>query len=549
MKFIVDFKNSASQQEIDSYLSENNLTVVQTFNNFEKIYLVDGAVTPPATAITEHVVQDDDHHISLLNTTIISDQTYGTKTLSGSTLTITNDQQNWWKSYVVKNPDLDAASYTIDRRGQNATVYVLDSGIEVSHPEFVGRNVVNLWSFNNDFTDKKGHGTAIASVITGSTIGLTDATVKAVKIFDPDTPTKQSDMLNALDNIFKDVIDNQLDFTVVNCSWIIDKNTLIENKMRSMIDAGIFIVAAAGNSGHAIDDVTPASMDEVITIGAFNSSLSPCDFSNYSNPSMISVTGSHTNTGALDGWAPGEQIYTAGLNGSYGYVGGTSIAAGIHSAVIAYNLGYFVPADRAGMSYRDFYTVYSLSRKDLLNLSDPKYSSSKNLISTVHDTLYLPNATSYGWMIKGKSGEYVRSTLFNPQYVVSLEILGTLPNGYMITPQGKFYGVNPEITTDYTYFSVPIKLTKVDGEIFETDLEIINIKNNVNSSDIDTGDPVLNVKLQDVYYCDSNFLQCYYPGNGDSCQGSSCYPGDCYYLYPDKINCGSYQAASCVCTF
>lgn len=548
MKIIVDFKNDASDQDINAFLLENNLTIVQEFNNFEKTYLVEGTVIPPKSDIIEHVIQDDDHHISLLSTVIVSDQNYGKQTLTGSTLTVANDQQNWWKSYVIKNPKLEESSYTIDRRGQNATVYVLDSGIELSHPEFSERNVFNLWSFNNDFTDKKGHGTAIASVITGKTIGLTDATVKSVKIFDPNTPTKQSDLLNALDVIINDVIDNQIDFSVVNCSWIIDKNIFIENKMRTMMDVGIFIVAAAGNSGHAIENVTPASMDEVVTIGAFNDQLMPCDFSNYTGASLTSLTENAVNHGELDGWAPGQDIYAAGLNGSYGNVCGTSIAAGIHSAVIAYNLGYFTPELQAGMSNKNFYNIYSLSRKDLLNLSDPRYASSKNLISTAHETLYLPNIMTYNWFIQGKSDTYVSSNLFNPQYTSTLEILGELPPDYKIYPSGKLVGKNPQINQDFTYFSVPVKLTRTDGEVIDANLEILTIKNTLDPKQVDTGDPVLNLRLQTAYFCDYNFVQCYDPAGGDSCDSSTCYPADCYYLYPDKGNCGSYTFGSCVCT-
>lgn len=545
MQFIVDFKNTTTQQDIDAYLATNGLTVVKEFNHFEKVFVVTGNAMPAFTEIIEHLVNDDEHPISLLNTTIISDQSYGKKTLSGEVITVENTQNNWWKSYTIKNADLDAANYSIDRRGQNSTVYVLDSGIEINHTEFANRKVSNLWSFNNDFTDKKGHGTAIASVIVGNTTGVTDANVKSVKIFDPDIPTKQSDMLNALDIVFKDVIDNQIDFAVVNCSWTISKNNLIENKMRAMIDSGIFIVAAAGNSGHSIDDVTPASMPEALTIGAYNSSLLPCDFSNYTG-SIISNTQNTTNHGELDGWAPGQDIYVAGLNQTYGLVSGTSIAAGILSAALAYNLSFCTPSFRGNTSYKDFYSTWSLGRKDLLNLSDPKYSNSKNLTVTVVDELSLPDGARYNWNIKGRSGQHLYVNLFNPQITEKLEIFGTLPAGYTITNTGKFYGFNPDIIENYNVFSVPIKITYTNGTSYDADLEIINIRSDYDVSQ-STGDPILDIKLQfTTYNCDYFVITCYQPAANESCVDVCAGIYFCDYFGAYKP-CGGLEFDACVC--
>lgn len=543
MKFIIDFKKQVGLTEINQYFSENNLTVVKEFNNFEKIFIVEGFNAPPVSDIIEHVVSDDENTITLLNTIIVSDQNYGKKHLTGEILTIENNNENWWKSYVIKNPNLDAINYNIDRKGQSAVIYVLDSGIEISHQEFQGRKVSNFWTFNNDFTDKNGHGTAIASVIVGNTRGITDATVKSVKIFDPDKELKQSDMLTALDKIFQDVIDNQYDFSIVNCSWTISKNLLIESKMREMTNAGIFIVAAAGNNGIPISDVTPASMQEVVTIGSFNNNLKPCNFSNYTGASIIDFTQNYVNIGALDGWAPGEGIFVAGLNNTYGYAAGTSISAGIHSAVIAYNTSYLLPEFQTDWTKKDFYGAHALSRKDLLDLSDPKYSNSENRISTVHDELLLSEGIGYNWLVRGKSESYIFYNLFNPQKTIKLEFLSDLPSYITITSSGKLIGKFPPVTKNYEITKIPVKAIYLDELVVETELELININKDFDTTTT-TGDPVLDIKLQ-LLYC-SNGFQCYDP-NTESCQDNCGMQGSCYYLYPDKVGCGSYLLQSCVC--
>jgi subtilisin family serine protease len=548
MHYIVDFKNTASQDQVNQYLAVNGLTIVKEYDNFDKIYVVETTVEPPTTEITQHIVVDDEHAITLLNTTILSDQDYGKKKLDGEILTIENNDTNWWKSYTIQYADLDSPFYHIDRRGQNSVVYVLDSGIETTHNEFTNRKVNNLWSFNNDFTDKKGHGTAIAGVIVGNTVGISDATVKSVKIFDPNTPTKQSDILSALDVIFQDVIQNQIDFAIVNCSWTISKNLLIESKMTNMLENGILIIAAAGNSGHAIDDVTPASLQEALTIGAYNSNLQPCDFSNYTYSSMITFTSNVTNHGELDGWAPGQNIYTAGLQNSYGMVSGTSIAAAIQSAALAYNLSYCTPLYRRGRTYKDFYSEYSLNRKDLLNLYDSKYAKSKNRITTIYDQLKFPEGIRYNLTLRGNSDEYSYLNVFYPHITVKLEIFGILPPEYTITSSGKLIGKNPIITNNYSYNKIPVRITYTDNTVIDADLEIIVLGNDFDPSQ-STGDPVMDYKLQNyVTSCYEGNYNCFHGGYEacwDACDtGTYCYIDS--NAWNNKI-CDDVNSYACIC--
>lgn len=512
MKFIIDFKNHVSLEEIESYFVSNNITVIKEFNQFKKLYLIESVQTPPNIDIIESIIEDDSNSIKLLDTvTIISDQLYGKKNLNEPIIVIEHNEQNWWKTYTIKNIDFEN-SYSINRRGNNSTVYVLDSGIETSHQEFANQNVLNFWSFNNDFTDNKGHGTAIASVIVGQTTGINNCTVKSVKIFDKDTLTKQSDLLTALDNIFNDVYVNQIDFAIVNCSWSIPKNNFIENKIRIMIENGIFFVAASGNNGGPIENVTPASMPEVITVGAYDRNLKPCNFSAYSN-SIISFTEDTTNYGELDIWAPGEQIYAAALNNRYGYAHGTSMSAAIQTAALVYNFSFVEINWKLDQSFDNFAKSVCYPRKDLLDLVDPRYSNSKNFITTILDEVPHRETLGYQWLIKTKSNQTVLRNLFVPSLVVKLELFAALPKEYTITSSGKFYGRSPQITQDFTIDLIPAKITLVDGSVIEADLEIINQRDDFISP---VDDLILNGKLSITRMCTD--AGCISPFQGDNCQ-------------------------------
>lgn len=523
MRFIIDFKNTASDQQVQDYLAAIGATVVKTFNKFEKIYVVESTQTPPAASIVEHCVNDDIDTINLHDFTVTFDASIGRNTLTGDVLNIdVTADENWWKTYSLERVDFNSAINTIDRKGDNCTVYVLDSGIKTSHPDFVGANVTNLWSFTDDAgidNDTNGHGTAIASVICGRSCGITNATVKGVKIFQSGVPTKQSDLIAALDSIYADHVAGGLADvgSVVNCSWTIDRNLLIESKIQQMIDAGILFVCAAGNSGMAIENVTPAAMGAVLTVGAYNSDFKPCSFSNYTGTSAISLTPGDVNSGALDGWAPGENIRAATLTDGYASVAGTSIAAGIHSAVVAYNMNWNLPGYVAIREPKEFLTIGSFRRENLLDLSDPRYANSVNKISTIYwiETL----ATGYSFFSKAPSGGVHNLNMFNAAVYEKVEVLGQLPNNLKLDASGRLWGRAPEIANDqdnYTHDSIPLIATRRSGEIENHQLEIVTYRNTLSIDQLGITDPVLNVKLaivtctsaqpvcEDIEGCDSS---------------------------------------------
>jgi subtilisin family serine protease len=508
MKFLIDFKDNSSDADISAYLQSFSATVEKTFNKFTKTYLIESPVTPPTSSIVDIVINDDTETVSLLNTTVYLDQNFGSLVTNGTIPLInldTSDENNWWKLYSFLRPELDVATYSLNRRGNGNIVYVLDSGCNVNHAEFNGSTVTNLWSFNNDFTDTNGHGTAISAVIAGQTCGMTDAAVKNVKIFHDGVSTKQSDLVSALDVIYNDFINTTIPgYFIVNASWAIPKNTFIESKIRAMIDVGIIFVAAAGNNGVPIENVTPASMLDVLTVGSYNKDLMPSNFSNYSGGSDISYTTGETNYGALDGWAPGEEIRIPTLNGAYGLAAGTSMSAAIQSAALAYNLSHSNFPKTYDRTIYGFAKEHSFLRSDMLDLSDPKYVDSVNKLTTFVDNLSQK-------VIKDTIPKDYRLTpgfllnlmeFANPKLIERVEFLQSLPYGIELLPQGEFSGQVPSnLNQRYVQHIIPTRAIYRDGTIDEFDLTFHIMAADWNSEVDSTGDPDLDIKLQFTYYC------------------------------------------------
>lgn len=475
--YIIDFVNAATDTDINEYLSACGATVIKTFNAFEKVMLVECLTEPPASDIVEHIKDDHDHtnHIKLLTTVPIVHPTLSDE---GSTTVVLSEEKDWWKVYSGSVVDLDAESFELPLSGAGSIVYLVDSGIKADHVEFAEADIENLFTFNEDFVDRKGHGTALASLIVGKTCGITNAKLKVVKLFDSTAPTKLSDFLSAMDAIHTDFSAINA-YGIMNCSWQIARNEYVEAKMQALFRAGIQIVVAAGNDGSDIGDVTPAAMPESIVVGSYNAMLQPSDFSDYTGTSAISVTAGSTNGGRLSGWAPGEKIYTATLDGGYAYSAGTSASAAIHSAIIAYNVtlpayqfddninAIWNDATRNNLSY--------FSKNGLLVLDDPKYENSPNkasmLITNISDPYYNvgPNPELF---VGVATGLLCRRTLFNPASVSSVVVHDPLPTGFAINNHGILAGYVESIEGETAQYFISLTVTDINGNSSDAELEI-----------------------------------------------------------------------------
>lgn len=511
MQFIIDFKQDASNLDVTNYLTLFECTVIAEYDSFNNVYLVSTDNEPPVTGIVESIIRDDDSPLQLLSYPVIQGDKYPKLTFS------TSSDDDWWKIAVCGDVDQMQQTATIERRGSPAVIYIVDSGIKLDHSEFEFADIENLYSFNNNFDDFNGHGTALASVLVGKTCGLTSAKIKSVKIFEAGTPTLQSDLLNAFDAILVDYASNLNTVPMVNLSWAIAKNQYIENKIQTLLDAGIKVVVAAGNNGTPIQDTTPASMLNVCTVGAFDRNLAPCNFSNYT--SDISNTEHEVNYGELDVWAPGENIRIALLDGTIGVGSGTSLSSAIHIGSIAYNSFSCVYSDGSIAGKSNSTTDDILHRINLLTLDD-KYADSVNAISFYKTNYQGDNATFYGryfgFIIVVHSDELVEHLLFDPLINNSYSFSGPLP-GSLIIDNGWLTGTMSsetfqviDITVDYEY---------IDGEIETLPIKFIVIPANetIDNAPIDEelkislmglggcGNPVQHPDT--LWYCDPTVCQ------------------------------------------
>lgn len=500
-QYIIDFKNSTSADEIASYLTGNGCTVVKQFTRMQQIYLVNSVDVPPLSEIVEYVIDDDVAPCKLLTLVPV----VPAQSTSNSMIDVTS-QQDWWKAYSMQDIDLaqQTSVTTVPKFGKDCDIYLLDSGIEMTHTEFVNKNISLLYSVTNDFTDTTGHGTCLASLMIGEKCGLTDAALKVVKIFDKNYSTRQSDLLSAIDCVLHHVIASTNNISVVNLSWSIPKNEYIEQKLLLLISAGAVVVTASGNSGVPIEEVTPASMPDVLTIGSYDMEFMPSNFSDYTGPTLTSLSQNLVNTGALDSWAPGEQIWAAKVGGGFGYYSGTSASSAIYAASLAYNIHRTMDTatrnlistqrNSAGvvvMNYSKF------DRSGLLNLSDPKYITSQNKICTYRNKQDPIANTQYTTEYKmiTKVGAVSTKMLFNTDITTAFEVISPLPAGCTIERNFLIFKpiVEPTSAVGVDVSDFYYNVHDVSGAVLNGYIKIVTLSTTFDPAVLPSDDPLIEI--------------------------------------------------------
>ncbi|CZR36246.1 putative endopeptidase K [Fusarium proliferatum ET1] len=156
----------------------------------------------------------------------------------------------------------DHTTYTYDESaGEGTCTYVLDTGIEVDHPELEGgaRFVQNF--VDNADLDANGHGTHIAGTFGSKTYGVAKKTqLFAVKVLNEYTAGQSSGILAGMDFIAEDAATRKcLKGIVFNMSFSVAPSPAINAAARYIVKSGCFLAVAAGNDDTDASQVSPSN--------------------------------------------------------------------------------------------------------------------------------------------------------------------------------------------------------------------------------------------------------------------------------------------------
>jgi subtilisin family serine protease len=211
-----------------------------------------------------------------------------------------------------------------DSLGVNTVSYILDSGIETSHPEFEGRAFWGTNIIGGPNFDCSGHGTHVAGTVGSRTFGVAKrTTLVAVKVLDCDTVGTASSFIDGIRWAFNDAQNRRLiGRSVANLSFGGPLLRALNDAANAAQQNGLFMSVAAGNEGHDARNNSPASANLVCTVGATDRDDARAHFSNFGP--------------IVDIFAPGVDILSTWIRGGTNVISGTSMAAPHITGLAAY---------------------------------------------------------------------------------------------------------------------------------------------------------------------------------------------------------------------
>lgn len=180
--------------------------------------------------------------------------------------------------------------------GEGTCSYIVDTGVDASHPEFEGRAQL-IKNFANDAkTDDNGHGTHVAGTIGSASHGVAKKTkLYGVKVLDSYGYGSWSDVIAGVTYAVNHSRTADCpNGAVINMSLGGQRSQAINDAAAAAYDAGVFIAVAAGNDGLNCDAFSPASEPKAFTVGAIEKNDNITYYSNYGF--------------LVDAFAPGDDI-------------------------------------------------------------------------------------------------------------------------------------------------------------------------------------------------------------------------------------------------
>ena len=197
------------------------------------------------------------------------------------------------------NPPLDG-EYVPEGTGEQASIYVIDTGVRYSHEEFEGRAhyagfdaIDELTGTNLEGSDCHGHGTHCAGTAAGKTYGVAKkAKIYSVRALGCSGSGAVSGIVQGMDFIASQVDEGKHSGPVIfSMSLGVRQSDSLNAAVQRAMNKGIAAVGAAGNQGGDSCDYSPASARVGISVGATDSRDKAVSFSNAGECTDISAPG------------------------------------------------------------------------------------------------------------------------------------------------------------------------------------------------------------------------------------------------------------------
>ncbi|KAI0322110.1 serine protease [Amylostereum chailletii] len=226
-----------------------------------------------------------------------------------------------------------------DSAGAGIDIYVIDTGINITHADFGGRARLGAVYGSPQNFDGHGHGTHVAGTAAGKQYGVAKAAnLIAVKVLKDNNSGMNSDFISGMNWVAQAAARSNRP-SVVNMSiYTNGASQAVDDAATMLTQRGVHTAVCAGNKNQDARLTSPARAPAVITVGASTIDDTRWPDSNWGP--------------ALDILAPGHNVISAGIagNNSWMTMSGTSMASPHVAGLVAYFIGRYGNPDTATMS-------------------------------------------------------------------------------------------------------------------------------------------------------------------------------------------------------
>lgn len=155
-----------------------------------------------------------------------------------------------WGLGRISNRQVGIRDYHYDSTaGRGVTAYIIDTGIDIRHPDFGGRAIWGTNTVDGSNTDGNGHGTHCAGTVASNTYGVAKAArLVAVKVLGADGSGSNAGVIKGMEWVIQHAQQNGITRkAVVNMSLGGGYSASSNQAAAAIVRAGIFLAVAAGN--------------------------------------------------------------------------------------------------------------------------------------------------------------------------------------------------------------------------------------------------------------------------------------------------------------
>ncbi|MBA2951764.1 S8 family peptidase [Streptomyces sp. PSKA28] len=225
--------------------------------------------------------------------------------------TATQSNATWGLDRIDQRNLPLSTTYGYNTTASNVTAYIIDTGIDPSHPDFGNRAAIAYdATLEGTGLDCNGHGTHVAGTIGGTTYGVAKGVkLRGVRVLNCVGIGTNADVIEGMDWVRTHAVKP----AVANMSLGGGLSATVNSAATSLNNSGVFLAVAAGNEEEDACKTSPASASGVMTVAASDKTDTAASFTNYGS--------------CVETYAPGVSITSAWLLGTTNTISGTSMAS------------------------------------------------------------------------------------------------------------------------------------------------------------------------------------------------------------------------------